>query len=82
MPKQIPKPTPKITTLDDQLTEHLRKAEEHLIAAVKLFGRKTPPDRHANYLARLIRSQEGVTTLLREELVRIRGPIKVKVGKK
>jgi hypothetical protein len=82
MPKQMPKVTPKIQTVDDKLTEHLAKAEEHLIAAVKLFGRKTPPDRHANYLERLVRAQEGVTTLLREELVRIRGPIRVRVGKK
>lgn len=82
MPKKMTPPTPKIQTVDDRLTEHLTRAEEHLIAAVKLFGRKTPPNRHANYVQRLIRSQEGVTTLLREELVRIRGPIRVKVGKK
>jgi hypothetical protein len=67
-------PTPKIQTVDDQLTEHLRQAEDHLIAAVKLFQRKVAPERQKDYLPRLVRAQEGVTTLLREELIRIRGP--------
>lgn len=62
---------------DAQLIEHLKKAEEHLIAAVKLFARKSKPDRHPDFIARLTRSQEGVTTILREELVRARGPIRV-----
>jgi hypothetical protein len=75
MPKT---PPPKIMTPDQQLAEHLEKAEEHLIAAVKLFSRKTAPDRHRDYLPRLVRAQESVTTLFREELVRIRGPIRVR----
>lgn len=65
-------------SIDDELSAHLEKAEEHLIAAVKLFARKTPPDRHKDYVEKLTRYQEGVTTLFREELVRMRGPLKVK----
>lgn len=72
---------PVLTTVDQKLAEHLEKAEEHLIAAVKLFGRKTPPDRHKDFVARLVRHQEGVTTLFREELIRIRGPIRVRTKK-
>ena len=59
----------------------LEKAEEHLIAAVNLFSRKVHPERHRDYLPRLVRAQELVTTLFREELIRIRGPIKVRVKK-
>lgn len=66
----------KIASIDDLLAMHLEKAEEHLIAAVKLFEKKTKPERHASYIAKLIRAQEMVTTLYREELIRIRGPIK------
>lgn len=80
MPKKMA--PPKIKTVDDQLAEHLRVAEDHLIAAVKLFSRKVSPERHKDYLPRLIRAQELVTTLFREELVRIRGPIRVVKGKK
>lgn len=69
--------TPKIMTPDDELADHLKHAEEHLIKALELFGRKTKPDRAADYLKRLTRAQEIVTTLFREELIRIRGPIKV-----
>lgn len=65
-------------TIDDELAAHLERAEEHLIAAVKLFARKTPPKRNTDYQQRLTRAQELVTTLFREELVRIRGPLKVK----
>lgn len=68
-------------SVDAQLAEHLKKAEEHLIAAVKLFAKKNHPDRHANFIERLTRHQEGVTTLLREELVRMRGPLKVTIKK-
>lgn len=67
----------KIQSVDDLLAMHLEKAEEHLIAAVKLFEKKTRPDRSKGYLERLIRSQELCTTLFREELIRIRGPIKI-----
>lgn len=65
-------------TIDDELATHLEKAEEHLIAAVKLFARKTPPQRHKEYLEKLSRYQEGVTTLFREELIRMRGPMNAK----
>lgn len=63
-------------TPDQLLAHHLGKAEEHLIAAVKLFEKEVKPERHHDYVARLIRAQENVTWLYREELVRIRGPIK------
>lgn len=71
-------------SVDDQLASHLEEAEKHLIAAVKLFSRKTPPSRHKDYLVRLVRSQETVTTLFREELIRMRGPMsaRFKVNKK
>lgn len=64
-------------SVDQLLAHHLKKAEEHLIEAVKLFARKHPPQRHPEYVARLTRTQELVTWLFREELIRIRGPIKV-----
>lgn len=69
---------------DQQLADHLNKAEEHLIAAVKLFENSSHPQRTLDYISRLTRAQEMVTHLFREELVRIRGPIKmtVKVAKK
>lgn len=75
-------PTPNVKTVDHELTEHLRIAEEHLIAAVKLFSRKAKPERRSDFLDRLVRAQETVTWLMREELIRIRGPLRVKVGKK
>ena len=69
---------------DQQLADHLQKAEEHLIEAVRLFEEKKPPKPTLDYMAKLLRVQEAVTSLYREELVRIRGPIKmtVSVGKK
>lgn len=65
-----------IISVDDRLAYHLEHAEAHLIEAVKLFERTQRPSRHPDYLRRLIRAQETVTTLYREELIRIRGPIK------
>jgi hypothetical protein len=60
-------------SVDDRLSEHLRKAEEELISAVKLF--ENPKlNRRTGYFTRLVRSQELVTGLYREELVRQRGP--------
>lgn len=70
---------PAIKSVDQELADHLTKAEEHLIAAVELFARKGRPDRTLAYQKRLRVVQEMTTTLLREELVRIRGPIKFKV---
>jgi hypothetical protein len=70
---------------DDALAHHLKKAEEHLIEAVRLFQLEypqKPPDRHPDYVARLTRAQEMVTGLFREELIRIRGPIKVAAKKR
>jgi hypothetical protein len=74
----------KVVDHDKELADHLKQAEEHLIAAVKLFQNKKAPKRTLAYMTRLDRAQELVTGLFREELVRIRGPIKmtVSVGKK
>jgi hypothetical protein len=74
----------KVVDADKELADHLKRAEEHLIAAVKLFQEKKAPKRTLAYMTRLDRAQELVTGLFREELVRIRGPIKmtVSVGKK
>jgi hypothetical protein len=57
-------------TPDDQLTEYLKVAEEALIGAVKLFSEHKTLNRRVGYLTRLVRAQEGVTGLHREELVR------------
>jgi hypothetical protein len=38
------------------------------------------PTRHHDFVARLTRAQETVTSLYREELIRIRGPIKIAAG--
>lgn len=67
-----------VKSVDDQLAEHLLRAEESLIAALKLFAKGAGPERSSDYLKRLTRAQEMVTTLLREELVRKRGPIKLR----
>ena len=72
----------KAVDADKQLADHLRKAEEHLIAAVELFKGKGAPKRTLAYMARLDRAQEMVTGLFREELIRIRGPIKMTVKKR
>lgn len=66
-----------IASNEDQLTHHLKAAEEHLIEAVKIFERRHPPKRSLGYIDRLVRAQEMVTLLYREELIRIRGPIKM-----
>lgn len=68
-----------IRSVDSELTEHLKKAEEHLIAAIEMFAKKTKPDRNAYFLDRLNRAQGMVTAILREELVRARGPIRVTI---
>lgn len=67
----------KVLDVDKELANHLKTAEEHLIAAAKLFELKKHPNRTQDYVSRLFRMQEGVTSLYREELVRIRGPIKM-----
>lgn len=63
---------------DKELTFHLEQAEEHLIKALRLFERTVKPERHKDYVGRLTRAQELVTWLYREELIRIRGPIKIR----
>ena len=65
--------TVKTLPVDDQLTEHLKEAEKHLLGALKQFDNHKLT-RRVGYLARLVRAQELVTTLYREELVRIRSP--------
>lgn len=69
---------PSAKSIDDQLAGHLLRAEESLIAALELFSKGKGPDRVPDYLKRLTRAQELVTTLMREELVRKRGPIRLK----
>ena len=66
-----------VKSVDQELAEHLKKAENHLIEALTLLSRRNGPNRTPEYAKRLTRAQETVTALLREELVRIRGPIKV-----
>jgi hypothetical protein len=61
---------------DDQLAEHLKHAEHHVIEALKLFSGPKDTLRRVGYYSRLISAQETITALYREELVRIRGPIK------
>lgn len=63
-------------SVDQQLSGHLKRAEEELIAAVKLFAERKNLSRRVGYLTRLVRAQELVTGLFREELVRERGPMR------
>jgi hypothetical protein len=63
-------------TVDDELANHLKEAEHHLIEAVMLFSRDKKPVRDAMYLKRLGGAQDAVTGLYRGELVRMRGPLK------
>jgi len=68
----------KTTSIDKELTEHLKQAEHHLIGAVKLFSEEKKLSRRVGYYSRLIRAQETITGLYREELVRVRGPQRLK----
>lgn len=68
--------TKKVPKVDDVLVEHLKQAEHHLIEAVKLFSENPSLERRVGYLVRLVRAQEIVTGLHREELVRIRGSLR------
>jgi hypothetical protein len=69
-------------TPDQWLAHHLEQAENHLISAVELFAKMNKPNRSELYLKRLIKTQETITALYREELVRIRGPFRPSRGKK
>src|SRR3954471_8420919 len=62
-------------TVDNELADHLKEAEHHLIEAINLLSRHRPV-RGAIYIKRLGGAQETVTALYREELVRMRGPLK------
>jgi hypothetical protein len=64
--------------VDGELMEYLRIAEEALISALQLFGDHPKLERRIGYLTRLVRAQELVTGVYAEELVRARGPHKVK----
>ncbi len=66
---------------DEQLTEYLKIAEDALVSAIELFSGQSGPQRRVGYYSRLIRAQEAITGLYREELVRIRGPLKIKKRK-
>jgi hypothetical protein len=61
---------------DDQLTEHMKQAENHLIAAVELFTSDPKLTRRVGYFTRLVNAQESITGLVREELIRERGPLR------
>lgn len=74
LPRSAKKSGPK--TPDDHLAHHLEQAEQHLISAVELFGKAQKPNRTEMYIKRLSHTQETVTALYREELVRIRGPLR------
>lgn len=76
--KAKPKASQKPKSVDDQLAEHLKTAEDALIEAVKLFSGPGKPQRVQGYLERLERAQIAITGLYREELVRIRGPIRTR----
>lgn len=71
-----------VKNVEDQLAHHLKEAEDHLIAAVKLLSGQSKPLRRESYCQQLIRAQEAITSLYREELVRIRGPIGIRRMKK
>ncbi len=77
-PIHVKKRTPNPQSADKLLADHLKQAEEHLIAAVQLFVDHQNLKRRTGYLPRLIRVQETLTSLYGEELVRIRGPHKPK----
>jgi hypothetical protein len=65
-----------VVSVDDQLTEHMRQAEHHLIAAVELFTGDPKLTRRVGYFTRLVNAQESITGLYREELIRVRGPLR------
>ncbi len=67
-----------VKSVEDQLAWHLEQAEDHLIGAVKLLSGQSKPLRRESYCRRLISAQETITGLYREELIRIRGPIRIK----
>jgi hypothetical protein len=67
-----------VKSVDDQLADHLKQAEDHLIGAVKLLSGPRNALRRESYCRRLISAQETITALYREELVRIRGPLRIK----
>lgn len=64
----------KLTKPEKELAEHLKQAEHHLIGAVKLFSDHPSLSRRVGYYTRLTNTQEAITSLYREELVRARGP--------
>lgn len=78
---KIVPPLPSKST-DDELADHLKEAEHHLIAAINLFSGPRRPIREVRYLIRLKGAQETITALYRQELVRIRGPLKLPRSRK
>lgn len=78
----MPKKAPVRTETENQLAEHLRLAEDHLVKAVELFLGDSKLSRRVGYLTRLVGAQEAITALYREELLLIRGPIKIAVKRK
>ena len=74
----MPRSTKKELSVDDRLSEHMKNAEEELIGAVNLFSEHKQLSRRVGYFTRLVRAQELITGLHREELVRQRGPLRRK----
>lgn len=71
-PKKPASPAP-----DQRLAQHLEQAEAHLIGAVELFQSANKPVRDDIYVKRLTQAQETVTHLYGQELVRIRGVVRM-----
>ena len=80
MPRSTKHQGPK--TSDQRLAHHLEQAENHLISAVEMFGKTDKPVRNELFVRRLTKTQETVTVLYREELIRKRGPFRVPRGRK
>lgn len=70
-------------SVDDQLAGHIKTAEEALIAGVTLFTQHPEElSRETGYFTRLVTAQESVTALYRMELVRLRGPLRRRSGRR
>lgn len=73
MPQVTPKTARVFKSVDDELAHHLEQAEDHLIKAVMLFAKSRKPQRTAEFVSKLGRAQELVTSVYRAELVHRRG---------
>jgi hypothetical protein len=60
-------------TVDQQMGEHLKTAEDALVKAIELFSGHPKPSLGVEYLLRLTGAQEAVTAVRMVELVLARG---------